>query len=338
MGRVIDTIPALSRSGERGVRGRHFRRPHFALRRRLALQARFEISRRKDAAAGHPRALGEVRKSRETLPSMNDTNLLEARSFHSRLIDLLRVEFVSLGAFLEALAEFDRRSSSAPSATPTLRVSPQGVEALPCGGSSPARRGLARPAIPPGAGADTRREAVLHHRGVLASVATEENLAAVLPRFYGLSKQEAMELAAELKPRTVVPTRTVVTRRAGPGGERTVPEIRPGELWMPRTGVEQTEPERTVVEPLTATMSRIHVTVSRAVRREAEEGQGGGVARPSRSVRRAGARRQRCDLLLAQQGKRKARVPARVKREVVKRDGGKCQWNRWPMEASAARR
>ena len=35
---------------------------------------------------------------------------------------------------------------------------------------------------------------------VLASVATEENLVAVLPRFYGLSKQEALELAAELKP------------------------------------------------------------------------------------------------------------------------------------------
>ena len=81
---------------------------------------------------------------------------------------------------------------------------------------------------------------------VLASVATEENLAAVLPRFYGLSKQEALELAAELKPRTVVPTRTVVTRveasrPVDPVAEvkRTVPEIRPGELWAPRTGVER---------------------------------------------------------------------------------------------------
>jgi hypothetical protein len=40
---------------------------------------------------------------------MNEDTLLEARSFHSRPIDLLRAEFVSLGAFLEALAEFDRR-------------------------------------------------------------------------------------------------------------------------------------------------------------------------------------------------------------------------------------
>ncbi|MEI6225937.1 MAG: HNH endonuclease, partial [Deltaproteobacteria bacterium] len=39
---------------------------------------------------------------------MHDANLPEARSFHARLVDLLRVEFDSLGAFLEALAEFDR--------------------------------------------------------------------------------------------------------------------------------------------------------------------------------------------------------------------------------------
>jgi 5-methylcytosine-specific restriction endonuclease McrA len=32
------------------------------------------------------------------------------------------------------------------------------------------------------------------------------------------------------------------------------------------------------------------------------------------------------ELLIAQQEKRAACVPAKVKREVVKRDGGKCQW------------
>ena len=115
---------------------------------------------------GDPRAFQEARKSRETLPFMNDDTLLEARSFHSRLIDLLRVEFVSLGAFLEALAEFDRRKLFRTLGHADLfGVSPQGAEALPRGGSSPARRRLARPAIPRGAGTDTRRQAVLHHRG-----------------------------------------------------------------------------------------------------------------------------------------------------------------------------
>jgi hypothetical protein len=39
---------------------------------------------------------------------MRDATLLDARSFHARLVDLLRVEFASLGALLVALAEFDR--------------------------------------------------------------------------------------------------------------------------------------------------------------------------------------------------------------------------------------
>ena len=42
----------------------------------------------------------------------------------------------------------------------------------------------------------------------------------MLPRFFGLSKQEALELAAELKPRKVVPTRTVVTRLERSSGPR----------------------------------------------------------------------------------------------------------------------
>ena len=40
---------------------------------------------------------------------MNDSDHAAARTFHSRLVHLLSVEFASLGAFLEALAEFDRR-------------------------------------------------------------------------------------------------------------------------------------------------------------------------------------------------------------------------------------
>jgi 5-methylcytosine-specific restriction endonuclease McrA len=164
-------------------------------------------------------------------------------------------------------------------------------------------------------------------------VATEENLAAVLPRFYGLSKQEALELAAELKPRTSVPTRTVVTRvqPSRPADlvaevNQTVPEIRPGELWAPRTGVERSVVERTVVEPMTATSSRMHVTVSReflALLKKAKAGD---------SHRRPAASDEEVltaalELLIEKQAKRKACVPAKVKREVVKRDEGKCQWN-----------
>ena len=169
---------------------------------------------------------------------MNDDTFLEARSFHARLIDLLHVEFVSLGAFLEALAEFDRRKlfrylghadlfeylhkglKLSRAAAHHRRAGAWLVQRFP-EVLEPIREG----------------KLCFTTAAVLASVVTEENLAAVLPRFYGLSKQEALELAAELKPRTVVPTRTVVTRME-PVEEvkQPVPEIRPGELGIAPDG------------------------------------------------------------------------------------------------------
>jgi hypothetical protein len=85
------------------------------------------------------------------------------------------------------------------------------------------------------------------------------------------------------------------------------------------------EVERTVVEPMTATASRFHVTVSRqflALLKKAKAGD---------SHRNPGASDEEVltaalELLIEKQGKRKACVPAKVKREVVKRDQGKCQW------------
>ncbi len=265
---------------------------------------------------------------------MNDTDLAAARTFHSRLVDLLRAEFASLGAFLEALAEFDRRKLFRDLGHANLFAYLH--KGLKLSRAAAHHRRAAAWLV-------QRFPAVLEPirdgrlcfttAAVLASVATEENLASVLPRFYGLSKQEALELVAELKPRTVVPTRTVVTRvetdrPVGPVAEvnQTVPEIRPGELWMPRTGVERTEPERTVVEPMTATSSRMHVTVSReflALLKKAKAGD---------SHRNPGASDEEVltaalELLIEKQAKRRACVPARVKRGVVKRDQGKCQWH-----------
>src|SRR5512132_3248224 len=46
---------------------------------------------------------------------------------------------------------------------------------------------------------------------VAAKVVTAENWETVLPRFYGLSKREAAEVAAELQPHPAPPLRTVMT-------------------------------------------------------------------------------------------------------------------------------
>ena len=82
---------------------------------------------------------------------------------------------------------------------------------------------------------------------------------------------------------------------------------------------------RTVVEPMTSTETRMHLTVSRefvALLKKAKAGQ---------SHVQPGATDEQVlttalQLLIEKQGKRKASVPARVKREVRVRDGGKCQW------------
>jgi 5-methylcytosine-specific restriction endonuclease McrA len=76
---------------------------------------------------------------------------------------------------------------------------------------------------------------------------------------------------------------------------------------------------------MTATESRLHITVSReflALLRRAKAGE---------SHRNPDATDEKVlklalETLLEKQSKRKACVPARVKREVVKRDEGKCQW------------
>ena len=259
---------------------------------------------------------------------MHDTFRLDARSFHARLVDLLHVEFSSLGAFLEALAEFDRRKLFRLLGHADLFAYLHRGLKLSRAAAHHRRAGAWLVQRFPEV-LEPIREGKLCFTtaAVLASVATEENLAVVLPRFYGLSKQEALELAAELKPRTLVPTRTVVTRvqAARPVEpveelKPTVPEIRPGELGMPRTEV-----ERTLVEPMTATSSRMHVTVSRkflALLKKAKAGD---------SHRNPGASDEEIltaalELLIEKQAKRKACVRAKVKREVVKRDQGMCQW------------
>jgi len=93
---------------------------------------------------------------------------------------------------------------------------------------------------------------------VLARVMTEANRYEVLPRFFGLSRQEAEKIAVEIRPVEVVPRRTVVT-------ESPVP--RPA---LPSTenmnecsrSIVELAPPRTLVEPLTRSETRIHVTVS----------------------------------------------------------------------------
>jgi len=153
---------------------------------------------------------------------------------------------------------------------------------------------------------------------VLARVMTESNRHEVLPRFFGLSRQEAEQVAVEIRPVEVVPRRTVVT------GVPAAPQVTAHVKEYSRSIVELV-PARTLVEPLTSRETRMHVTVSPeflALLKKAKAGQ---------SHVQPGATDEQVltaalELLIAQQEKRRASVPPRVKREVRKRDGAKCTW------------
>ncbi|HQR30118.1 MAG TPA: HNH endonuclease signature motif containing protein [Anaeromyxobacteraceae bacterium] len=276
---------------------------------------------------------------------MNDLARLDARSFHSRLGDLLRVEFVALGAFLRALAEFDRRKLYRDLGHASLFDYLHRGLRLSRGAAHYRRAGASLVQSFPQVLAPIEDGRLCFSTvAVVASVLTEENRAEVLPRFYGLSKQEALELAAELRPRAVVPMRTVVTRTeraelavpvsvveapAGINGEFSR-KVHPGELdTAPATAevaAATTVEPMTAVVPMTATASRLHITVSReflALLKKAKAGE---------SHRNPGATDEQIlklalEALIEKQGKRRASVPTKVKREVVARDDGKCQWH-----------
>ncbi len=162
----------------------------------------------------------------------------------------------------------------------------------------------------------------------LAKVMTEENRAEVLPRFFGLSRQEAKDLVATLRPVEQVPRRTVVTevplRAPLPAAPAIVQPVGRS-VTHPGQGALVPVQPRTVVEPMTSTETRIHITVSPefvALLKKAKAGQSHVQSNATDEQVLTAA----LELLVAQQEKRKASVPAKVKREVRARDEGKCQW------------
>src|SRR5512140_3982127 len=116
--------------------------------------------------------------------------------------------------------------------------------------------------------------------GSLAKVLTPENRADVLPRFFHLSGLEAKALVAELAPVPNPPTRTVVTvtrARVAPTavvphktedrGSRDEPLCLEGTGAVTAATVAPPRPapaQRFEVEPLTPTVTRIHMSISPA--------------------------------------------------------------------------
>jgi hypothetical protein len=200
----------------------------------------------------------------------------------------------------------------------------------------------------------------------LAKVITPQNCGEVIPRFFHRSKSEAMEVVAELKPVENPPRRDVVTAVraaapavvAEPAGATAPPDASARERtasaptgWLANL-VDANSPcvdahappsqgERERIEPLSADLRRLHITVPRRLLEKIA------AARDALSHARPDATTDEIleaalDLLLAKAAKAKGlvsnpqknprpsrnadHVSAHVKREVMKRDGGRCQW------------
>jgi len=199
----------------------------------------------------------------------------------------------------------------------------------------------------------------------LAKVITAENRHEVLPRFFHRSKSEAKAVSAALAPAEAPAKREVVTQvkpmrleERRPSAIQPGQPVQPVELVRPDPGARTTAraeavahapppapgPRRDGTEPLTAELHRLHVTVSNRFLEKLERAKaalshshpGGG----AEEILEAGL-----DLLLERRAKRQGlvenprkeerpcapdHVPARVKRAVWERDGGRCQW---PLES-----
>jgi HNH endonuclease len=294
----------------------------------------------------------------------NDTRLLV-----KRLGDLLAREHAALADFLVALAKFDRERRWVELGHPSLFSFLNRELGLSKGAASYRNAAASLIQRCPEVVAPLRSGKLCLSTVVeLSRVLTPENQAEVLPRFLGASKWEAKVIAAELCPAESPQRRAVVTAvvpalraavarptpAAPPLPERpagvAARDVHPGELGFvegPHAPAASPPPARPVAkpdvaDPLTADLSRLHVTVSKrflaklAAARDALSHSHPGA--DVEAVLEAGL-----DLLLAARDRKRGlvkkprtappapsarprHVPAAVRREVFTRDEGKCQW------------
>jgi hypothetical protein len=284
----------------------------------------------------------------------------DARILASRLAELLRREQIAMAEFLAALSNFDRLRSWSDLGYSSLFDFLRRELGLSAGAAY-CRKTAAEllqkfPEI-----LEPLRDGRLCITNIvqLAKVLTPENSGDVLPRFFQCSKREAKTIAAELQPATAPAHRDVITpvrpaaafhpdETPSPGGAARALPFRPDETPHStrapaappfRPGETPVAP-RASSEPLTGSLSRLHITVSNGFLKKLD------AARDALSHALPGAKAEAVleaglDLLLKQHARRKGLVDkprkitrphkadtitAAAKREVWNRDGGRCQW------------
>ena len=309
--------------------------------------------------------------------------MTSARDVSDRVAHLLRLEHAALGDFLVALADFDRARRWAELGHSSLFYFLHRDLGLSKGAAYHRKVAAELIQLFPEL-VEPLRDGRLCITSVveLAKVLTAGNRAEVVPRFFHCSKRDAKAVAAEIRPAEVVARRDVVTAvspaPAGTAGPAPVAEparlVHPDEPASARPAAATLElgsgfaPDRVRptarpaprddIEPLTADLRRLHVTVSRRLLAKLEAARDGlSHALPGASTEQV--LEAALDALLAKQAARKglvmrprapaeaasaapglgvrpeesasanrgrAHIPAKVKREVWTRDGGRCQW------------
>lgn len=275
------------------------------------------------------------------------------RELTEALAALLRREHDALADFLVALADFDGRRLWAELGYPSLFYFLHRELHLSLGAAQ-YRKVAAELIQEVPAVVEPLRDGRMCMTSIIeaAKVVTAENWEAVLPRFYGLSRREALEVVAALQPHPAPPVRTVITSARSvvsefppmpapslegtPQEESPFAATSPGEM-IPVASWEAPASRPAELVPLTATLDRLHVTISKRFARKLEQAADAHPDLATEDLLEAGL-----DLLLQKAAKRKGivakpltnprpsknddHIPAHVKREVMKRDGGRCQW------------
>jgi hypothetical protein len=272
-----------------------------------------------------------------------------ARELADHLAVLLRREHAAMADFILALAGFDRRRLWRDLGHTSLFYFLRRELKLSAGAAQ-YRKTAAELVQEFPEVADALRDGRLCLSSIveLAKVLARENLAEVLPRFFGLSRREAAEVAVSIRPAEVIPHREVVLplRPAAPAQAPLAPpgdvgaiSFRPAEPISPPAAP---PPPREVTKPLDAERSRYCITVSRRFLAKVEAAKDAlSHARPNATAEEV--LEEGLDLLLADRAKRKGivkkprktpppsdpgsdAIPAHVKREVWSRAGGRCEF------------
>jgi len=282
----------------------------------------------------------------------------------SRLAALLRNERRAMADFISELAEFDRRRCWEELGYPSLFEFLVRELGLSRGNAFYRTKAVAlAQRFPEVLEALGDGKLCITSIAEAARVLTAENRTEVLPRFFHVSRQEAKLVSAEIAPRPAVPLREIVTLAVerepiaplpplafsapvpAPAASAVHPLNSAASKALEPAREVRPEPRREVNDPLTAELSRLHLTVTRDLLAKVEAArlalshshpgatiadilELGAEAALTREARRralvAKPRRRRPANQPAES--RSDRIPAEVRREVWRRDGGCCQW------------